>query len=48
MRIHMIENLIKLTQEVQFSVRLYSYLRNICVRTARACNDYDINPNKTS
>jgi hypothetical protein len=43
-RKQMIENLKKVTQEIQFSMRLYSYLCKIHVRTARAHNDYNINP----
>jgi hypothetical protein len=40
----MIENLNKVTEEVQFSMRLYSYLYDIRARTARAHNDYNIKP----
>jgi hypothetical protein len=40
----MIEILNKVTEDVQFSIRLYSYLYVIRVRKAQACNDYNINP----
>jgi hypothetical protein len=40
------ENINKVTEDVQFSMCLYSYLRIIHVQTARARNDYNIHPYK--
>jgi hypothetical protein len=40
----MIENLNKVTEEVQFSMRLYSYLCDIHVRMVGAHNDYNVIP----
>jgi hypothetical protein len=44
MRLQMRENLNKLTEEVQFLMHLYSFLCTIRILTARAHNDYNINP----
>jgi hypothetical protein len=40
----MIENLNKLTGKIQFLMQLYTYLYVNRVLTARAHNDYNINP----